>query len=267
MTDELKIPGAAIDNAGTDVLGPLQKLLTGIDVLDTSESTTGGAFKSPSQAEAIIESGATALTKWWAGAVAALGGATAITAAITKFWSGQHGDVRVALLATTGGVIAFVAIALAIIVSSDVRGRAAGAVAIYQTRASVTSSMLELLCCLHAAPGGAPALTADAITSAANAGAKAAVSPFGDQLSSITQQLSGMDKRNALIALGAVQLQSAGKKPSVSSSVHGVTGEIQDVSVGPGPTSSTDVQVNIQDLSSGSLKAVPLDDVTVVEVR
>jgi len=269
VADDVKIPGAAIDDHGTDLLVPLQKLLTGINALGSSNDSTGGAFQKPSQAVAIIESGATALTKWWSGAVGAVGGATAITAAITKFWSGQHGDVRIALLATTGGVLVAVAIALAVIVSSDVHGRAMGAAAIYATRAQVTSTMLELICRSQKPPaeGGAAALSPAVFANAASEGAKTALAPLSDQLSGLNQQLMSMDKRTALIVLGAAQLQSAGKTVAVSNSANGVTGELQDVFVGAGPNGQSDVQVNVNDPESQSVKAIPLEDVIDVQVR
>src|ERR1035437_4752734 len=103
--DPVTIPGQSVDSTESDILGPLQKLLAGVNVWGDSNDSTGGAFSTPDQTVAIIESGATALTKWWAGAVGAVGGTTAISAAVTKFWSDQQSSgVRIALLATTGAV-------------------------------------------------------------------------------------------------------------------------------------------------------------------
>jgi hypothetical protein len=270
---DIRIPGDAIDANGKDLLEPLQGLLTGISALGSASDSTGGAFSSPSQGVAIIEAGATALTKWWSGAVAAVGGATVLTASITKFWNGQQGGSRIALLAVTGGLLAAVAIALAIIVSSDVRGRATGAAAIYATRAQVASSMLELICCSQKPAASAGLLSPDAVKNAANDGVKAGLAPISDQLNGIDKQLTdqltqltAMDKSTALIVLGATQLQSAGNTVLVTSSRTGVTGELQDVFVGPGSSGASDVQVNIKDDSSQSIKAIPLSDVVEIKV-
>jgi Short C-terminal domain len=82
----------------------------------------------------------------------ALGGITAVTAVATRFWNGQQGGVRIAVVAATGAVIAGVAIALAIIVSSDVRARASGAVAIYDARARVAVKLLDVSSAVKPAP-------------------------------------------------------------------------------------------------------------------
>ena len=66
-----------------------------------------------------------------------------ITAAATRFWDNQQGGTRIAVVAATGAVIAATVIALGIIVSSDVRGRATGAAAIYHTRARVARTFLD----------------------------------------------------------------------------------------------------------------------------
>ena len=144
MATDVQIPEQATAPNGDDLLGPLQQLLTGVNTLGGANGSTGGAFSSPAQSVAVIESGATALTKWWSGAIAALGGATAITAAVTRFWNGQQGGARIAMIATTGAVVAAIAIALAIIIHGDVTGRAAGAVAIYAARQGITETFLEV---------------------------------------------------------------------------------------------------------------------------
>jgi hypothetical protein len=144
MTSKVQIPGDPIDPKGDDVLVPLKDLLEGLNALGTPGSATGSALTSPAQSVAIIESGATALSKVWTTLVGALGGITAVTAVATRFWNGQQGGTRIAVVAVTGAVIAAVAIALAIIVGSDVRARASGAVAIYDARARIAVKLLEV---------------------------------------------------------------------------------------------------------------------------
>jgi hypothetical protein len=140
---DLKIPGNSINATGTDLLDPLKQLLTEINVLGTGDAT-GGAFSAPSQSVAILESGATGLTKWWSTVIAALGGAAGVTAAANNFWQQQKGGTQAALVLATGAVVAAAVIALAIMVSSDVRGRAHGAVAIYEARSRIAVKFLEV---------------------------------------------------------------------------------------------------------------------------
>jgi hypothetical protein len=144
----VQFPGQTTDETGADLLGPIQTLLEGLDVLPTAndlkQANAGATFKGPPQSVAVIEAGATALSKWWATAAAALGGTAAITTAATKFWSGQHGGARIALIAGMAGVIGFALLAIAIMVASDVYGRAIATVATYQARAQISCQFLAL---------------------------------------------------------------------------------------------------------------------------
>jgi hypothetical protein len=74
MTSKVQIPGDPIDPKGDDVLAPLKDLLEGVNALGTPGSATGSAVASPSQSVAIIESGATALSKVWTTLAARWGG-------------------------------------------------------------------------------------------------------------------------------------------------------------------------------------------------
>lgn len=143
-TADVTIPGDAIDPAKKDVLAPLLDVLRGVDILAKEGATSGGVGKSPDPSVAIIESGATSLSKVWTAAVSALGGATAITTVATRFWSNLQGNERVAAVAATGAVIAAAIIALAIIVSADVRGRALGTTEIYAARARIAERFLQV---------------------------------------------------------------------------------------------------------------------------
>jgi hypothetical protein len=158
---KVQIPADSTDQKGDDVLVPLKDLLEGLNALGPAGSATGSALTSPSQGVAIIESGATALSKVWTTLVGALGGVTAITAVATRFWDGQQGGTRVAVVLATGAVIAAVAIALAVIVSADVRARGTGAAAIYDARSAIAVKFLEVSAAEKPAPPkpAAPAST------------------------------------------------------------------------------------------------------------
>jgi hypothetical protein len=142
MSSTVQVPGKPVSPDGNDLLVPLDDLLQGINLLGADSDRTGGVV-APSQGVAIIESGATAMSKWWSAAVAALGGTSAIAAVATRFWSGTSGGTRIAVVVAVAAVVAASLIALAIIVSSDVRGRATGATAVYYARATVAKEFAQ----------------------------------------------------------------------------------------------------------------------------
>ncbi|MDQ2726768.1 MAG: hypothetical protein M3Y91_02640 [Actinomycetota bacterium] len=144
----VQFPGKATDGAGNDLLVPIQEVLRGLSVLpgkdDLGKSRLSATFGGPAPSVAVIEAGATALSKWWSVAVAGLGGTAAISTAATGFWNGQHGGARIALIGGMAAVVAATFVAVAVIVASDVRGRAAGAVAQYNARAQVACQFMAL---------------------------------------------------------------------------------------------------------------------------
>lgn len=89
------IPVAAVSQ-GDDLVALLQTVLRQINVLPQpgdSAKTKGatGALKGTPSSVAVIESGATALSKGWAALIEALGGTTVIVGAVQKFWGGPIG--------------------------------------------------------------------------------------------------------------------------------------------------------------------------------
>jgi len=144
--DPVTVPAPPV--GGQDIAPPLESLLQDLLILQTpADAQANGPLAGSGQSVAIIESTATALAKWWAAAIGALGGTTAVAAAVTHFWDSQTGGTRIAFVASTAGVIAAALIALAIIIGSDVRGRALGATGVYAARAEVTVAFFDLLCC------------------------------------------------------------------------------------------------------------------------
>ena len=147
-SDPVKFPGAAVDPQGADLEAPLAQLLQGLGLLGKPEDLQGAdgaasAFSGPPQSVAILEAGATAFSKWWTAAIAALGGATAITAAANKFWLGTDSNTHVALVAGAAFVIGAALIAIGLMVTSDVRARGEGQAALYQMRAHLASVFLR----------------------------------------------------------------------------------------------------------------------------
>jgi len=151
------IPGDVIDKKpGNDLAPPLQSLLGGVYLLGVNKEK-GGIFSSPDQSVAILEANATALTKWWAAVIAALGSATAVTTAATSFWTNQVVGTRIALIAGAAALIAAAIIAVAMIVCADLRSRATGMAAIYAARAAITREFLATSYGASTGAGGAGA--------------------------------------------------------------------------------------------------------------
>jgi hypothetical protein len=143
----VRLPEQALDTTGTDILPPLKELQQGLGVLptdaDRAKSGAGATFVGPPDSVAIIEAGATAFSKWWSAAIAALGGTAVVTSLVTKFWSGQPGGVRVGLTLGVAAIVVATIIAVSVMVAADVRGRAQGTVALYAARASIADQFLR----------------------------------------------------------------------------------------------------------------------------
>lgn len=129
---------------GDDIAPPTTALLRELNLLPSPEDLKAAsgfvaAFTGPPESVAVIEAGATAATKW---SSAGLGAAlAAVWAAVAGFWGGITDEVRVAVLLAGGLLSAAVVIAIGLLLSSDVRGRAAASVATIQARSLVAQAM------------------------------------------------------------------------------------------------------------------------------
>src|ERR1700722_13286937 len=123
-----KMSGSWPDSAGTSI----GKLLTTLRAVDQPAGTTDtpSPLKTPYSLQ-DIKSGATTLTKLWAVAVAAAGGAPAVWAIIEGLANSVGGSksdvplVRAAFVISGAVLLSAVSIAIAIIVRGDVAARAA----------------------------------------------------------------------------------------------------------------------------------------------
>jgi len=145
----VRFPALAQDDAGQDLSTPVVLLLRDLNVLGSPEDLkkadgVEAALNGPPQSVAIIEAGATALGKWWTAALGVGATLTSIVATAQGIWGQEHDIVRVAFVGGAAAVLTAIAIAIAIIVSSDVRGRAVGSVAQIQARAQVAQTFLAL---------------------------------------------------------------------------------------------------------------------------
>jgi hypothetical protein len=129
-----------------DVGPPLAQLLIDLDIKGTESdqqqaSSFGRAFTGTPTSVAIIEAGATAASKWWAAALAALGGGTAIWAGFSNFWNSQS-KIQNHLVIGAALIIAASALSIGLIMYGDVRARGQGAAAQYHARATIAAAFL-----------------------------------------------------------------------------------------------------------------------------
>lgn len=139
-----RLPRTAIASEGNDLVEPAADLLRGLSLLPKQGESAGvgAAFKGTPDSVAVIESGATALSKLWA---AGLGTSIlSIWSSVSVWWGKQGGDVQVGgVLWGAAIAIAALALGLAYIVGSDVRGRAAATVATLDARATIADAFIR----------------------------------------------------------------------------------------------------------------------------
>lgn len=132
---------------GGDLSVPTMSLLYDLNLLPSpNELTNAGnaraTFGGPPQSVALIEAGATAVAKWWSTA----GGAVVAAAwgSVTLFW-GHHSAIHAEMLWAASIVTAALVLAIATLLATDVRGRAAASVATIQARADVAAALLRFV--------------------------------------------------------------------------------------------------------------------------
>lgn len=144
---KVQLPGNAVAASGDDVAAPAKSLLIEMRLLGTDEEIEkagqfSAVFIGPPQSVAVIEAGATALVKAWA---AGLGAAAIATwSSVVGFWSGQPTDIKQVFLWIGAIVSAALLLSIGLMVSSDVRGRAAASVATIEGRTAIGQQVLEL---------------------------------------------------------------------------------------------------------------------------
>ncbi|HEX6952036.1 MAG TPA: hypothetical protein VF124_04530 [Gaiellaceae bacterium] len=138
----VQIPGKAVSQ-DDDVEAPVVGLLESLHLLSKDERDGTGfatAFTGPSQSVAVIESGVTAATKWWATGI----GATLIVTwgRLLTWWGRQPLGVKEAALGGAFFVTAVGIGAIGYLFASDVRGRATAAAATIAAREHVALAMI-----------------------------------------------------------------------------------------------------------------------------
>ncbi len=129
----------------SDVAQTTRDFLENLNLLPSTDQLAaaggpGAAMTGPPQSVALIEAGATAASKWWSAGGAALGiGAWGV---VRTMWDGNEG-LHDVMLWTASIVTAAVIFGIAMLLASDVRGRADAAVATIRARADIGLAMLD----------------------------------------------------------------------------------------------------------------------------
>lgn len=142
MTDEplytSRIPAKAVSTDGEDLAAPVADLLRALSLLPKEGESGAGfwsAFTGTPDSVAVIQSGATAISKGWA---AGLGASVLVVwGSVVKWWPKQPDDIKEVVLWAAALASVALVLGLAYIVGSDVRGRAAATVATVEARAAV----------------------------------------------------------------------------------------------------------------------------------
>jgi hypothetical protein len=142
---DVQIPSKAVSDQA-DLKEPVGALLRGLNLLPdkTALDAAGGvgaAFAGPPQSVALIEAGATAVAKWWAAGLGAV--VLAAWATVPAWWSGQTGGVHATVVGGVALLSSAVALAVAYLLASDVRGRALASAATIEARARVAREMIQ----------------------------------------------------------------------------------------------------------------------------
>lgn len=142
----IKWPADAVDPSGADLAGPLRSLLEGLNLLETEDdkkkSQEKGNYSTPWSLQ-VITAGSFQLSKVGTALVATLGGGAAVWAAVKGFWISQHDPDRLAYIGAAALIVSVLAVAIAIIVHSDVMARAQATAAEYDARARSATAFLN----------------------------------------------------------------------------------------------------------------------------
>jgi len=173
--------------------------LLGSDQELADSASAMSVLTGPAPSVAVIEAGATALTKVWSVALAAGVTGTAIVAVVKGVWGDEHDIVRVAIVSGAAIVLAAFGLAIAIIVSTDVRARATAAATVIEVRARVAKTFLTLM---RPGTSGAKSLLSEDLTADSPSITSMVASTFTGQ----SPQAPSVD-----LAVQAIGLDAAGR--------------------------------------------------------
>jgi hypothetical protein len=138
-----QFPAQSVNASGDDLGLPTADLLRELGLLPKKGESAGPAtaFTGTPDSVAVIEAGATALSKGWAAGMGAM--IVAVWSAVKIWYPAQGSDVQVAVILAAGFGTAALVGGIAYIVGSDVRGRASASVATLEARSRVAEAMIR----------------------------------------------------------------------------------------------------------------------------
>ena len=124
-----------------------------MSLLPEKDATVGPitALTGTPDSVAVIEAGATALSKGWAAGLGA--SVLALWAGVKTWWPGQDPDLQGVVIWGAAIATAALVAGVAYVVGSDVRGRAAASVATINARAAVAEALIREAASLYAKQG------------------------------------------------------------------------------------------------------------------
>ncbi|HET7763258.1 MAG TPA: hypothetical protein VFL46_12915 [Phycicoccus sp.] len=137
------LPAGAVAADGDDLVAPSQTLLQGLYLLGTpTEMAQGDGFNAfigrTPQSVSVIESAATAISKWWTAGLGAV--VIAAWGSVVRYW-GDYPEQRNTTLLAAAIVSAAALVGIAYVVGSDVIGRSQASVATINARRDVATTV------------------------------------------------------------------------------------------------------------------------------
>jgi hypothetical protein len=102
-------------------------------------------LKPPSASVSTIESGMTSGAKLLTFLVGLLGGASAVTVAVSNFWSSSSTSVQTGVVVAFGLIVSATVVSIAVIVGNDVKARGTAMSGLYDARAQVATTFMSRL--------------------------------------------------------------------------------------------------------------------------
>ena len=136
-----------------DVAAPLKQLLRDLALLEDEAPGDVTLRKGTPESLQVIRAGALDVTKVWTSITGAAGLAGAVTT-LGAAWKAAPDNLQITLVGGASVILAATAIAIALIIRSDVAGRATTTAALYRSRAQVSNAFLASLVAVGPTSGG-----------------------------------------------------------------------------------------------------------------
>jgi hypothetical protein len=136
----------------------LIQLLNNLELLPPPGTSVPTGTFDPGVAQVqVLKAGVTKITSWVSRIIVAAGGAGAVWAAVEAYFNHARPGLQIALVAAAAAIIGLAALALALVISADLRARAAGTAAQYQARGQIAAAYEARSAPATQTPAGGPA--------------------------------------------------------------------------------------------------------------